>query len=305
MTTWNHYHVANTIQDALIALKSSPSPACLVAGGTDLLLELQQGHHSPVNTLVDISCLPELNCVEVRGDDLFIGSAVPVAQVATAPLVLSHAAAVSEASGMIGGPQVRNSATLGGNVAHALPAADGMIALVALDARAEIAALEGEQVIFRSEPILNLFQGPGKSSLVVGKELLTGFYLSLCQAGQSSSFGRVMRPQGVALPIINVAVWLHRCGDQIRDIRISVGPAGPVPQRALPVEAVLRGVVMDQVNGDKLMAWAAQAWKTGMHFRTSAHRASSEYRHHLIQVLFEQVFTKAWIQAANFAAEAV
>ena len=81
MTTWNHYHLAHSINDALGALRSSSGPARLVAGGTDYLLELQQGHHSPVDTLVDITCIPELTCLEVRGGELFIGAAVPVSRV--------------------------------------------------------------------------------------------------------------------------------------------------------------------------------------------------------------------------------
>ena len=133
-----------------------------------------------------------------------------------------------EACGLIGGPQVRNTATLGGNVAHALPAADGTIALVALDARVEIASRDGRRLV----PILNLFAGVGQSTLLADQEILVGFHLPLRKTGQASAFSRVMRPQGVALPVLNLAVWLERAGDQIHSIRIAIGPSGPVPQRA-------------------------------------------------------------------------
>jgi len=207
MPNWNNYWIAGTIIDALTALRSSSGSACPVAGGTDLLIELQQGHHQPVDTLVDVSRIPDLTCLNVRGNNIFIGAAVPVAEVTSSPLILEHAQAVSEACGLIGGPQVRNTATLGGNVAHALPAADGMIALAALDALAEIAYLEGEHVNFRRVPLLSLFRGPGKSTLIVDREILTGFYIPILQKGSeqdcyfASAFGRVMRAQGVALPI--------------------------------------------------------------------------------------------------------
>ena len=200
---WNHYLIPLSIEEALAALAASEGPACPVGGGTDLLLEIQQGHHPPVDTLVDVTRIPELTRLEIQDGNLFIGAGVPVAEVAEAGLVRTHAAAVSEACALIGGPQVRNSATLGGNVAHALPAADGMIALVAMDAMADIAGSAGR----RRVPILSLFRGPGQSTLEPTREFLVGFWIEARKAQQGCAFSRVMRPQGVALPILNMAVW--------------------------------------------------------------------------------------------------
>ncbi len=295
MSLWNHYLLPVSITDALSALRNAPGPACPVAGGTDLLLELQQGHRPPVDTLVDLSRIPELACLEVRGDALFIGAAVPVAQVAESPAVRFHAEALAEACGLIGGPQVRNVATLGGNVAHALPAADGMIALLAMDARAEIACEESGGISMRRVPLLSLFRGPGQSTLVPNREILVGFYLSLRQPGQASAFQRIMRPQGVALPILNLAVWLARDEDRIIDIRLAVGPAGPVPRRAAAVEDVLRGVGFNE----HAVELARQAWRETVSFRSSPRRASADYRHHLSDGLLEEGLERAWQRAVQ------
>lgn len=295
MSTWKQYHLAHTIEDALAALRCATGPARLVAGGTDYLLELQQGHAAPVDTLVDITCIPQLTRLEVRGSQLFIGAAVPVSAVTKSALVQEHALAVSEACGLIGGPQVRNTATLGGNVAHALPAADGMIGLLALDAQVEIASAEGT----RLAPMLSLFAGPGKSTLLPDREILVGFYLPLCGAGQSSAFRRVMRPQGVALPILNMAVWLERAGEHICDIRVAVGPAGPTPQRALAVEEALRG---SPVNAESISC-ALEALHSSLHFRTSPRRSSAGYRQHLSEPLFENVLSAAWKRAGLLVEE--
>lgn len=296
MSTWNNYHLAHSIEDALQALAASSGPARPVAGGTDLLLELQQGHHPPVDTLVDITRIPELIRLEIRGSDLFIGAAVPVSEVTESPLVQKHAQAVSEACGLIGGPQVRNTATLGGNVAHALPAADGMISLVAMDAQAEIASAEG----LRCVPILSLFRGPGKSALIPDREILVGFYLPI-RSGTASAFSRVMRPQGVALPILNLAVWLARENDRIIDIRIAVGPAGPTPQRASAVEECLQG----KAFSEEALVCARQIWQETMHFRTSPQRATAEYRHHLSDYLLESVIRTAWQRAEEDPSEKI
>lgn len=298
MTAWKHYHLAHSIEDALDALRSSGGPAHLVAGGTDYLLELQQGQHLPVHTLVDVTCIPELNSLEIRtaagGErELFIGAGVPVSQISTDPLVCQHARAVSEACGLIGGPQVRNSATLGGNVAHALPAADGMISLVAMDAQAEIAVAEDDSYRLRRAPILSLFAGPGKSTLLPNREILVGFALPLRAAGEGSAFARVMRPQGVALPILNLAIWLRRDGERIADLRVAVGPSGPVPSRASAVEDCLR----DRVLSPSAIQRAEAAWRR-LGFRSSARRATAEYRRHLSSALLEKVIRAAFDRAA-------
>ena len=296
MSLWNHYHTATTIQDALEALALSPQPACLVAGGTDLLLELQQGHHAPVHTLVDLTRIPELNRLEIQDERLFIGASVPVSCVSDSTLVLQHAQAVAEGCALIGGPQVRNSATLGGNVAHALPAADGMIGLLALDALAVVA----DQAGCREVPILNLFRGPGDSTLIQGKELLVGFSIALQQVNQASAFRRVMRPQGVALPILNMAAWVERDGDRLKQVRIAVGPAGPTPQRAMALENFLIGTVFNQAN----LEGAAELLRTTMRFRTSPYRSTAEYRYQIGEILLEEVLTAAWERAGGFMEKA-
>ena len=289
MQLWSDYVLADSIEQALLALEASPGLACPIAGGSDLLLDIQQGARPPIHTLVDITQIPELNCLELRGDLLFIGAALPVRIITDSPLVYEHATSVVEACRLIGGPQVRNTATLGGNVAHALPAADGMIALLAMGARAEIATIRGR----RLEPMLNLFKGPGKSALKLDREFLVGFHIPARLPGQASVFGRIMRPQGVALPILNMAIWLERAGDCIRDIRIAVGPAGPVPQRAHQLEDCLINSRYD----DEAVAKAAALIAGTLNFRTSPQRGSKEYRYHLAEVLLEDVIGTAWKRA--------
>lgn len=290
MSTWSKYIVANSIEEALRSLASAPGPARPIAGGTDLMLEIQQGRHSPIHTLVDITNIPELNCLEMRGDSLFIGAAVPVRTLIESPLIHRHALALAEACDLIGGPQVRNTATLGGNVAHALPAADGMIALVALDAQVEIATSGNGR---RLEPILDIFRGVGESSLIKDREILVGFQLSKRAGGQASAFGRVMRPQGVALPVLNLAVWLQRKEDRIQAVRIAVGPSGPVPQRASAIEDFLTGAAYTPETLEQAFGLVDST----LHFRTSPQRATAAYRYHLCKVLLEEMFAHAWQRA--------
>lgn len=291
MNLWTNYLLPTTLSGAQEALIANPVSTRIIAGGSDLLLEIQQGKAEPVQTLVDITRIPELQILEIRADELFIGAGVPVSQIARHTLILHHASAVADACRLIGGPQVRNSATLGGNVSHALPAADGMISLVSMGADVEI---WGEHGLYRT-PILNIFLGIGKSTLVEKNEILTGFYLPLRKTFQGSAFSRIMRPQGVALPILNMGIWLERTAQIITDIRISVGPSGPTPSRAMGLEDYFRGKPIDS---DWRHEISGIVQKT-LRFRSSPQRASAEYRYHLCTVLLEEVLVKAWNRAGE------
>ena len=290
MNLWQEYLRPTNLSQALQAFAEAPRPILPVAGGTDLLLDLEQGRHAPVHTLLDVTSIAEMTVLEVRGEELFVGAAVPVNRVALDPLTQEHAQALVEACNLIAGPQVRNVATLGGNVAHALPAADGTIALLALDAQAEIAGTTGTRCI----PFRELFLGPGKSSLKHGEELLVGFHLSLRKEHQASCFKRIMRPQGVALPILNCAVWLERENDLVKDIHIAVGPGGGTPFRATQAEDTLRG----QPFHSAAFETALEALLAQAKFRTSARRASADYRQHIVSGLFKDVIETAWKRAA-------
>lgn len=289
MNLWQQYLRPESVAEALQALTSAPGPACPMAGGTDLMLDLQQGRHAPVHTLVDLTTISEMTMIEVRADELFIGAAAPLSRIAASRLAGQHAPALIEACNLIGGPQVRNVATLGGNVAHALPAADGTIALLALDAQAEIASLQGR----RRVPLADLFAGPGQSSLKIGEELLVGFYLPLCAAHQASAFERIMRAQGIALPILNLAIWLERRAGRIAKIRIAVGPGGPIPFRAYATEKALN----EKSPTTEAVSSALDVLLQEATFRTSPQRASAEYRRHLAVALLKDTLEVAWQRA--------
>ena len=291
MNLWQEYKRPTSVMEAIQALTSAPGPALPIAGGTDLLLDLRQGNHPPVHTLVDLTFIPEMSALELRGNSLYIGAAVPVDRVARDPLVAAHAQALTEASNLIAGPQVRNTATLGGNVAHALPAADGTIALTALDAQVDVASVAG----VRRVHFTSLFLGPGKSAVDKTKEIIVGFYIPISnlQSPTSSCFKRIMRPQGVALPILNCAVWLARAADKVADIHIAVGPGGATPFRATEAESALRG----QPLTEETFARALEALLAQAKFRTSARRASADYRRHIVGGLFKDVLDTAWKRA--------
>jgi carbon-monoxide dehydrogenase medium subunit len=296
MNLWQEYKRPASIAEAIQDLIFASGSVMPIAGGTDLLLDLKQGRHAPVHTLIDLTFIPEMTALELRGGELYIGATVPVNRVALHPLTGTHAQALVEACNLIAGPQVRNTATLGGNVAHALPAADGTIALTALAAQAEIASVSG----LRRMPFTELFLGPGQSALNKSTELIVGFYLPVIKTlgvsktlRVSSCFKRIMRPQGVALPILNCAVWLEREADIVKDIRFAVGPGGGTPFRATDAESTLRGQSLNEESfSHTLKSLLAQ-----IKFRSSPRRAGADYRQHIVGGLFKDTLETAWKRA--------
>jgi CO/xanthine dehydrogenase FAD-binding subunit len=283
------YYLTHTVEEALDILSASPRSARILSGGTDLLLEIQQGIHPTVRTLVDVTEIDEMCALEITGDNLFIGASVTLTELKNSALIQQHAQALADATILMANPQVCNVATIGGNVAHALPAADGTIALLALDVQAEVANLDGR----RRLPLRSLFKGPGISTLEASKDLLVGFYLPLCGKGQASAFARRVNPQGIALAMLNIAIWCQCQENHIQDIRIAVGPSGPIPLRMIAAENALRNHIPSaQRRGLALEALLGEA-----HFRSSSHRATAEYRRHLAGILLEEAFSTAWARA--------
>lgn len=286
MSLWQQYHQPKTIPEAIKFLSTAPQPSSIIAGGTDLMLDLNQGNHAPVNALIDITEIDALKSIEVIGNEIEIGACVTHNQIVKNALIQKNAEGLTEACGLIGGPQVRNSATIGGNVAHALPAADGTIGLLSLNTKLEIASESGTRIIAMTD----FFTGPGKSILAGKAEFLTRVFIPLRQANQGSAFKRVMRAQGIALPILNNSVWIQRDGDKIAEIRIAIGPAGPVPFRARQTEALLKGAVYSE----ELITKAQESILDEAKFRTSKRRATSEYRQQLVTNLFKATIIEAW-----------
>lgn len=295
MALWKEYYTPTTIAEALQIRSRYGHDAEFVAGGTDLILDLQQGNHPPLAALVDVTTIEHLN--EIRQEDGFVvvGAAVTHSDVEASPLVREHGAALAESCSVVGGPQVRNVGTLGGNVAHALPAADGTIGLLALGAEVQVCTLvETGGIETAWQPLLSIFAGPGQSKLRTG-QMLAAFRFPLRRERQASAFDRIMRPQGVALPVLGVAASLALDEDgRVVGASIAIGPAGPIPFRATEAEAaLLDAATFDESTVEVAVAAAlAQA-----ELRTSKHRASKEYRREVLAVLLRRVLNRAYTQA--------
>jgi CO/xanthine dehydrogenase FAD-binding subunit len=285
MPLWKDYHLPSSVDEAVGLLARYDGRARVVAGGTDLILDLQQGNEHPIAALVDVTRIVGLNEIREADGYITIGAGVTHNQIVASELLHRKATSLVEASYVVGGPQVRNVATIGGNVAHALPAADGTTALNALDAEVEVASFNERRWI----PFTSLFLGPGKSAIDSTREVLTALRFKATGDHEASAFSRIMRPQGVALPIMNFSAKVRVSDDQIEKVALAVAPVAPTPFRCQQTEASLTGKSATSESIERAVAVLLSECRP----RTSPHRATAEYRKEVLPVLLRRTLSKA------------
>jgi carbon-monoxide dehydrogenase medium subunit len=290
---WENYYTPATVAEAIDILQRYDGQARVVGGGTDLLVETRRGMHRPVDAMVDVTRIDGLDTIAEEDGYLVMGCGVTHSQIVGNPLIRQHGACLAESCSVIGGPQVRNVGTLAGNVAHALPAGDGTIGLLALGGEIEVADKDG----VRWMPLQDSFKAPGKSCIDRYRQVLTRLRFRPTGTGEGSAHHRVMRPQGLCLPIISMGVRL-RLDDQARisDVRISMGPVGPVPYLAVTAMDTLVG----QPATDAALAKAAESALSSVSLRASKYRASHGYREQMLRTFLPVILTRA-VQRAQEA----
>ncbi|MEW8958799.1 MAG: FAD binding domain-containing protein [Moorella sp. (in: firmicutes)] len=285
------YLIANSTEEALAMLAARPG-ARIIAGGTDLVIDLKEEKRQ-VNTLVDVSRIPELKVIEEKDGEIILGGAVTHAEAAAAKLIRKKLPALAAAAAAVGSPQIRNVGTLGGNVVNAQPAADTAVALVALGAVATILGSAGE----RRVPVENLFEGVGRSKVDSGREILTHFSIPIWGDGEGSAFKRLSPRRALSLPMLNTAVRVQVRGGRCTRARICIAPVAPRPFLCEEAAAILVGAE----PRPEVIARAAAAAKEAARPRDSLLRGSGAYRKEMTAVLVGRALEEAFFRALNGA----
>lgn len=254
----------------------------VLSGGTDLLNRMKDGREKP-DKIVYIGRLPELTSL-TEGDPLVIGAAVPMTTVERHPAVKALYPGLAEAINSVGGLQIRNTATLAGNLGNASPGADTTPPLVALGAGLVLVSAEGGE---RTVPAGEFFTGPGKTVLKPG-EIIKEIRIPKPAGDSGSAFKKLTR---VTLDIakINCSVYLERQGKICKAVRIAVGSAAPTIVRAASVEKALTGIEITEESLRKACASAG-----GDISPIDDIRSSKEYRLEVAAVLVGDVVAEAW-----------
>ena len=290
MTAWTDYLFPQTIAETLAMLQAHQGRARIIAGGTDLVLQAQRGQCDST-VMVDITRIPGLDFLEEREGFIWIGPQVTHAQVAASPLVRAHAGLLARACGSVGGPQIRHVGTLVGNVVNAMPAADGAVALFALEAEVEVQDASGRRTV----PIDTLYAGVGRCTLDPCVQMVTAIRFRALPAGSGWSFQRLAQRRALILPMLNCAVVAQVAGGRFVEARIAVGPVAETPLRATAAEEALRGAPV----GPETMREAARLAQEAAHPRDSAVRGSGEYRRAMVGVLVRRGLAEAAAMAGR------
>ncbi|RJP53162.1 MAG: xanthine dehydrogenase family protein subunit M [Anaerolineaceae bacterium] len=247
---WKQYFTPNTLSDALQLIEQYHGRAQIIAGGTDLVLDFSSNKYPSVEALIDISSIPELRKITLEDRVVSIGSAVTLSEIIHSDELKSHTAVLVDAARHIAGPQIRNIATIGGNVVNASPAADMVPALLVLGSMVSITSYKREvREIHLSEFLL----GNRKVGLQAG-EIVTGFHFTLPDHAVRYYFRKVQPRQSMAIAILNLAILLKVEINRIVDVRIAIGAAAPTAVRIKTVEKELINLPVKLAANPKLYA---------------------------------------------------
>lgn len=229
------YHRPRSIAEAL-EVYGSTEGARFIAGGTDLLVRIKDGRERP-SALVSLRGIEELRAITVDGGETTIGAQATLTEIATHPAVRERYPVLCEAVSTIASVQIRNVATLGGNLCRASPCADGAPPLIVLGARVRVTGGAGSREI----PVEELFTGPGQTRLEPG-ELLTSIVLAPVEQPLRGAYLKQGRVRiDLAFASIAAQLRLGADGETCEKARIAAGAVAPTPVRLSKVEELLVG----------------------------------------------------------------
>lgn len=284
------YVFPQTVDEAVAFLQAGGGQARIIAGGTDLLLDMQEGKLK-ASCLVDITRIEELKKISCEDGVIRIGAAVTHNRVASSPIIREKATVLAEAASSVGSYQIRNSGTVVGNVVNAQPAADTAVALVALGAAAEIVSSDGVTVL----PVESMYAGVGRSVVNSHSQLVTYVSFPAALKNQGSAFIRLEQRRALALPMLNVAAVVSLDQDKFEWVRIAMAPVGPGPVRAVKAEKLLKGAPATAEVIEEAVRMAVEDANP----RDSALRGSRMYRLTVLPVLVRRALEKAVARASG------
>jgi len=279
------YYAAEDLKDALEKLEEYGLQAKALAGGTDLVLAMKKKKILP-GRIISLHKLKELEYVRESGPEVRIGALMKHADLAANPILQSRFPILCDAVALIGSWQIRNIATIGGNLCTASPAADSAGPLLALDARVVIAGAGKE----RELPLASFFKGPGETVLKP-HELLKEIVLGIPGARSEGCYLKLMRKRAVDLSLTGVAFYaeMDREGKRLARATIGLGGVAPTPIRAVEAEALLNGLSRSEaVEAIPEVAKRAVAAARPI----SDVRASAEYRRTIVEAFVRRAGEK-------------
>jgi xanthine dehydrogenase FAD-binding subunit len=281
MSDIHSYAAPRSLDEAAEILRTAK--VTILAGGTDLMPQSKTGRFKFQPTLMSVRHIPELHGITQGASSVRIGALTTVTELYTSTLVRERFNALWQACDHFASDQIRNAATVGGNICNASPAGDLLVPLLALDAKVVLASKPNGELTTRTMPLADFFVGPGKTKREAG-ELVTAVEIPLPPAGFVSEFFKFGTRPALDISMIAIGLGATRDGKVLRNIRVAFGAVAPRPIRAPQTEAALEGKALD----DKAIEAAVTAALNDVH-PISDVRGSDWYRRELVQNMLRRM----------------
>ena len=272
---WNNYYHVTSIDETLQLLAQHGKAARIIAGGTDLMLELERGARKDVTALIDISRVAGLDRI-VMDEDMVIhlGPMVTHNQCASSKLIVENALPLAQASWEVGAPQIRSRGTVAGNLITASPANDTITPLMALGASVRLKSLKGERVV-----PLALFYTGVRRTVMQPDEMLVEICFPSLPVDRRGMFIKVGLRRAQAISVVNATVVMDLDLGVARNVVITLGAVAPTIVRVPTAEISLNGVKLDEPALEKAAHLAMEAVKP-----IDDVRGSARYRKEMVRV---------------------
>jgi len=273
---WEQYRLVSSIEEAVSALSDIGDKARIIAGGTDLILEIERGIRKGIKTLIDISAIPGLDEINEDQDGVIhIGPLVTHNHIVASPLIRKKAYALLQACWEVGSPQIRNRGTIAGNLVTGSPANDSISPLMVFNAKLSLVSKRGERVVALSD----FYQGVRKTVLAPD-EVIVDIFFDAPESNQQSYFIKSALRKAQAISVINISVLLTLMDETIQNSNITMGAVAPTIIHALDAEDYLVGKKLHDSVISKAAELTAKAANP-----ISDIRGSDDYRSYLVSVM--------------------
>lgn len=265
-----NYYNAQSIKEAVNLLKEHPD-ARIISGGSDVLIKIREGKMAGTS-LVSIRDIKEIQGVTLMDSgDIYIGAGTTFSHVTNDPVIREHISVLGEAVDQVGGPQVRNIGTIGGNVCNGAVSADSAPTLFSLNAMLRIADGEGGRTV----PIDMFYLGPGKVDLHCGDVLTHIIIPGKEYQGYHGHYIKYSMRNAMDIATLSCSVVskVDTAANTLEDVRITFGVAGPVPYRCKKTEAALKGMEIGEALYEKIKTLVREeinprdSWRASKEFR--------------------------------------
>jgi len=274
------YYRFKTLDDALRFLRQYPDSKIL-AGGTDLIVQLRSGK-TTARRIIDISGINGLSYIRDEDRYIKIGALITIEELKNNEIIREHAQPLWMAANNFAVWQIRNIATIGGNICNASPAADTVPPLIVLDARLRLQNVDRQREI----KVKEFFKGPGET-VIEKDEILTEIVIPKRDNGWRYSFIKLGKRHSHILSIVNVAVGLRTDKDMIEDVIVALGSVAPTPVRARSVEDYLKNHRITRTTLEEASQKVVKDIKP-----ISDIRASAEYRIEMSKILVRRALNE-------------